>query len=157
MLLSTCWQSGQRWISRRSFGPGTAASNSNLHLQTFWLAKGDVAQARPQAEAFSEDFVDDRRTRMASAGLGGECRVAMGEPDLMRAHDSIAKWISAMGGFEVPPAAWRVHATAFELYRNSGDRALAERHLALSRATIMKLANSMSAESHFDRTSCRRR
>jgi hypothetical protein len=70
----------------------------------------------------------------------------MAELDLTRAHDCIAKGLSAMEGFEVPLAAWRVHATAFELYRNSGDRDLAERHLALSRATIMKLANSMSAE-----------
>jgi hypothetical protein len=57
-----------------------------------------------------------------------------------------------MEGFEVPLAAWRVHATAFELYQNSGDRDLAERHLALSRATIMKLANSMSAEEPLRRT-----
>jgi len=48
-----------------------------------------------------------------------------------------------MEGFEVPLAAWCVCATAFELYQNSGDRDLAERHLALSRETIMKLANSL--------------
>ena len=58
----------------------------------------------------------------------------------------IAKGWSAMEGFEVPLAAWRVHATAFELYQDSGDRDLAERHRALSRDTIMKLANSMPAE-----------
>jgi hypothetical protein len=51
-----------------------------------------------------------------------------------------------MEGFEVPLAAWRVHATASELYRNEGDRDSAERHLALSRETIMKLANSLPAE-----------
>ena len=51
-----------------------------------------------------------------------------------------------MEGFEAPLAAWRVHATAFELYRNSGDRDLAERHLALSRETVMKLANSLPTE-----------
>jgi len=64
----------------------------------------------------------------------------MAELDLTRAQDGIAKGLSAMEGFEVPLAAWRVHATAFELYQNSGDRDLAERHLALSRDTIMKLA-----------------
>ena len=70
----------------------------------------------------------------------------MAELDLTRAQDCIAKGLSAMEGFEVPLAAWRVHATAFELYQNSGDRDLAERHLALRHDTIMKLANSMSAE-----------
>ena len=67
-------------------------------------------------------------------------RVAMAELDLTRAQECIAKGLSAMEGFEVPLASWRVHATAFELYQNSGNRDLAERHLALSRETVMKLA-----------------
>jgi hypothetical protein len=50
-----------------------------------------------------------------------------------------------MEDFELPLAAWRVHATAFELAQNSGYGDLAERHLELSRNTIMKLANSLSA------------
>ncbi len=51
-----------------------------------------------------------------------------------------------MEGFEVPLAAWRVHATAAEVYRWMKSRELAERQLALSRETIMKLANSLPAE-----------
>jgi hypothetical protein len=73
-------------------------------------------------------------------------RVAMAELDLTRAQDCIAKALSAMEGFEVPLASWRVQATAFELYQNSGNRDLAERHLALSRETVMKLANSLPTE-----------
>jgi hypothetical protein len=73
-------------------------------------------------------------------------RVALAELDLPRAQECIARGLSAMEGFEVPLAAWRVHATAFELYQNSGDRDLAQHHLALSRDTIMKLANSLPAE-----------
>jgi hypothetical protein len=70
----------------------------------------------------------------------------MAELDLTRAQDCIAKALSAMEGFEVPLASWRVQATAFELYQNSGNRDLAERHLALSRETVMKLANSLPTE-----------
>jgi len=73
-------------------------------------------------------------------------RVGMTADDLTRAQDCIAKGLSAMDGFEVPLAAWRVHATAFELYQNSGDRDLAARHLALSRETVIKLANSLPTE-----------
>ena len=51
-----------------------------------------------------------------------------------------------MEGFELPLASWRVHATAFEFYRNAGDRDSAERHRDLSRETIMKLASSLPAE-----------
>jgi hypothetical protein len=73
-------------------------------------------------------------------------RVAMAELDVARARDSIAKAFSSMEGFEVPLAAWRVHATAAELHQSSANRDLAEQHLALSRETIMKLANSLPAE-----------
>jgi hypothetical protein len=66
--------------------------------------------------------------------------------DLTRAQERIAKGLSAMEGFEVPLAAWRVHATAAELYRRMKSRELAKRHLALSRETIMKLANCLPAE-----------
>jgi hypothetical protein len=51
-----------------------------------------------------------------------------------------------MEGFEIPLAHGRVHATALELYRNSGDQDLADQHLALSRDMTMKLANSLPAE-----------
>jgi hypothetical protein len=73
-------------------------------------------------------------------------RVAMAELDVPRARDCIAKALSTMEGFEVPLAAWRVHATASELHQSSADRDLAARHLALSRETIMRLANSLPAE-----------
>src|ERR1700676_4864453 len=70
-----------------------------------------------------------------------------GDPlDWTKARDCIINGLSAMEGFDAPLAAWRVHATAFELYQNSGDRNLAKRQLLLSRDTIMKLANSMPAE-----------
>jgi hypothetical protein len=48
-----------------------------------------------------------------------------------------------MEGFEVPIAAWRVHATAAEIYSCSGQVADSERHRRLSFETIMTLANSL--------------
>ncbi len=51
-----------------------------------------------------------------------------------------------MKGFEIPLASWRVHATAAELHQYSGNSELADYHLAISRDTIMKLANSLPVE-----------
>jgi len=58
-------------------------------------------------------------------------------PDNAEGRDSraccIAKNLSAMEGFEVALTAWRVHATAFDLYQNSGGRDLGwERALLLT-------------------------
>ncbi len=115
-------------------------------LTELWLAKGDLAQARPQAESFLKIALATAEHTWQGLAWEVNARVAMAELDLTRARDCIAKGLSAMEDYEVPLAAWRAHATAFELYRNAGDRDSAERHLALSRDTIMKLANSLPEE-----------
>jgi tetratricopeptide (TPR) repeat protein len=115
-------------------------------LTELWLAKGDLAQARPQAERFLAITLATAEHTWQALAWEVNARVAMAELDLTEAQDCVANGLSAMEGFEVPLAAWRVHATAFELYQNSGDRDLAERHLGLSRETVMKLANSLPTE-----------
>jgi hypothetical protein len=49
-------------------------------------------------------------------------------------------------GFEVPLAAWRVHATAAHIEEESGKLESARFHRDLSRATILQLANSLSEQ-----------
>lgn len=109
------------------------------------LQKGDIPQARRQAEKFlSTTLATAERTWQALA-WEANARAAIAELDLTRAQECIANGLTTMDGFVVPVAAWRVHATAFEIYSNLGDLDAAERHLALSRETIMQLANSLPA------------
>jgi len=111
-----------------------------------WLAEGNLAQARPQAERFlSLTLTTAERTWQALA-WEANARIALAELDAPRAQECIAKALATMEGFELPVASWRVHATACEFYRNRGDQDSAERHRALSGETIMKLANSLLAE-----------
>jgi hypothetical protein len=70
----------------------------------------------------------------------------MAELDLARAQNCVANALSTMDGFEVPLAAWRVQATAAESHERMGSAELAEDHRALSRATILKLGDSLAAE-----------
>jgi hypothetical protein len=115
-------------------------------LTELWLANSDLAQARLQAERFLKIALATAEHTWQALAWEVNARIAMAEPDLTRAQHCIAKGLSAMEGFEVPRAAWRVHETASELYQNSGNQDLGQRHLALSRKTIMKLANSLPAE-----------
>ena len=115
-------------------------------LIELWLAKGELAQARTQAESFLKTALATAEHTWQALAWEVNARVAMAEVDLTKAQDCIANGLSAMEGFEVPLAAWRVHATAAELYRRMKSRKLAESQLALSRKTIMKLANSLPAE-----------
>jgi len=115
-------------------------------LTEAWLSKGDLGKARAEAEEFLKITltVQDRMAR--ALAFEANARLAIAEQDFDRAQDFIARALKTMEGYEVPLAHWRVHATAAEFYQNSSDWDLAERHLELSRDTIMKLANSLPAE-----------
>jgi len=52
----------------------------------------------------------------------------------------------AVEGFEVPLAAWRLHATAAVLDDKAGNTQSARSHRVASHATILRLANSLPAE-----------
>jgi DNA-binding winged helix-turn-helix (wHTH) protein/tetratricopeptide (TPR) repeat protein len=115
-------------------------------LTELWLAQGDLAQARPQAERFLQvTLATEGRTWQALA-WEAQARVAAADLDLQRAQECIAQAVVTMEGFEVPLAAWRVHATAAALYARMGRSDVAAHHRALSRTTILQLANSLPAD-----------
>jgi hypothetical protein len=115
-------------------------------LTELWLAERSLTQARAQAERFLSVALTTAERTWQALAWDANARVALAELDIPRAQDCIARALATMEGFELPLAAWRVHATAFEICRHSGDRQLAKRHRALSCETIMKLANSLHAE-----------
>jgi DNA-binding winged helix-turn-helix (wHTH) protein len=108
-----------------------------------WLAKGDLAQAQAAAGRFLEGAQKTAEHTWQARAWETNARVAVAQNDSQRAQVCITNALSAMEGYEVPLAHWRVHGTAFELYRRMGDKKAAEEHRQLSGATIMKLANSM--------------
>jgi DNA-binding winged helix-turn-helix (wHTH) protein len=112
-------------------------------LTEVWLAKGDRVRAQQEAERFLEmSLATEERTWQ---GLAWEinARVALANRDEARTRDCIARGVSTVQGFEVPLAAWKVHATAAHIEEESGNLESSRSHLDLSRATIMQLANSM--------------
>ena len=114
-------------------------------LTELWLAKGDLKQARTEAERFLEVALATAERTWQALAWEANALVAMAQRDLERAHECITKALSTMEGFKVPLAAWRVHATAAELYRGS-EKSKEAHHRELSRATILKLADSMPAD-----------
>ena len=109
-----------------------------------WLAKGDLAQARPEAERFLELTLATAERTWQALAWEASARVAMAAADDQRARACIQSALSTMEGFEVRLAAWRVHACAAELEGRLGDQRAARRHRALSQATIRVLVNSLT-------------
>ncbi len=112
-------------------------------LTELWLAKRDLTNARPEAGRFLELTQATAERTWQALAWEINARVAIAERDFHRARNCIDHAASTMEGFEVPLAAWRVHGTAAEVYRRAGGKATAEQRRLLSRATILRLANSL--------------
>jgi len=112
-------------------------------LTELWLAKGDLTRARPEAERFLELTRATAERTWQALAWEMNARVATAERDFQRAQNCIDHALSTIEGFDVPLAAWRVHGTAAEVYTRLGNKAAAEQHRALGRATILRLADSL--------------
>jgi hypothetical protein len=111
-----------------------------------YLATGDRTQARSHAsELLRLTQATEERTWWAWA-WEANARVALAMLDFERARECITTALLEIEGRELPLAAWRVHATGAEISEQMGNSGLAEHHCQLSRATILKIANSLPAE-----------
>jgi hypothetical protein len=62
---------------------------------------------------------------------------------MTRAQACIGEALSTIADLEVPLGAWRVHATATELFELAGDEESAQHHRVLGRAALLKLGGSL--------------
>jgi DNA-binding winged helix-turn-helix (wHTH) protein/tetratricopeptide (TPR) repeat protein len=115
-------------------------------LTELWLAKGDCVRARLEAERFLKISLATADRHWQGLAWEINSRVALQDRDLPRSRDCIGKAVSTVQGFEVPLAAWRVHATAAHVDEQSGNLTSARSHRDVSRATILRLANSLSEQ-----------
>jgi hypothetical protein len=116
-------------------------------LTELWLAQRNLPQARPQAERFLHASLAAAERTWQALAWDANARVAAAGQDARRAAECIGNALATLEGYEAPIAVWRVHATAAELYQRRGETAAADRHRELSRATILKLANSLAEDS----------
>jgi len=107
------------------------------------LARGDRVRARLEAERFLDRALATEERTWQGLAWEINSRVALTDRDHARASDCIAKAVSTVQGFEVPLAAWKVHATAALIEEEGGSLESARSHRNLSRTTILRLANSL--------------
>jgi tetratricopeptide (TPR) repeat protein len=115
-------------------------------LTELWLAKGDRTRARLEAERFLDLSLATAERTWHGLAWEANARVALTNRDHTRARECIEEAVSVVEGFEVPLATWRVHATAAHIEEESGNSEPARSHREISRATILRLANSLPEE-----------
>jgi DNA-binding winged helix-turn-helix (wHTH) protein len=112
-------------------------------LTESWLATGDRVRAQLEAQRLLDRALATEERTWQGLAWEINARVALANRDEVRARDCIARGVSTVEGFEVPLAAWQVHATAAHIEEESGNLESARLHLGHSRATILQLADSM--------------
>jgi DNA-binding winged helix-turn-helix (wHTH) protein len=107
------------------------------------LAQDDVIEAAAEAERFLALTLATAEHTWQALAWEASARVAMTQGDHRRARTCIDGALAAMEGFEVPLAAWRVHASAAELERRLRNPRVVTWHRAISRAMVLALAKSL--------------
>jgi hypothetical protein len=79
-------------------------------------------------------------------------RIAIADEDWTRARDHVDQAFAVLEKFDVPVAAWRVHATAWDLLLHAKDSNAAETHRARAEAYVLAIANSFAPDEPLRKT-----
>jgi DNA-binding winged helix-turn-helix (wHTH) protein/tetratricopeptide (TPR) repeat protein len=118
---------------------------AQLGLSNVWLASGNLAKARTEADAFLESALSTADPHVQALAWEMKTRIAIAEQAWETAADHLHEALSIVKGFAVPVAAWQVHATAWDLYRHARNEAAAESNRALAETHILAVANSFAS------------
>jgi DNA-binding winged helix-turn-helix (wHTH) protein len=118
----------------------------------FWLVRDDIAKAQQHGAHFLRIALATPERTWQALAWEVNARIALKERDVKRAAEHIAEALFLIEGFELPLAAWRVHATAAVIYEQQEGLQRAEHYRALSRATILKIASSLPPEHRLRRS-----
>jgi predicted ATPase len=112
----------------------------HLALTELWLKKGDLQKARWEAQEFLTASLRTRERTYQALAWEANARVTFMAGDHAATEECINKALSIVGGWEIPVAAWRVHATAAEVVIHPES---ARDQWGLSAETIIRLADSL--------------
>jgi tetratricopeptide (TPR) repeat protein len=150
---------GQREAAFRCFGEVAARLDRErvlmdwilrllLHdgLSRYWLAQGELAQARREAEALRELAAPPGERSYLALAHRTLAEIAMAAGRWDEAENEVSRALAALEGKDAPSAEWRVCATAAQLYEQLGHVAEATRHWRRSADALDRLAESLGED-----------
>jgi len=117
-----------------------------LGLSNVWLASGNLAKAHSEADAFLKSSLSTADPHVQALAWEVKTRIAIAEQAWETAADHLREALSIVERFEVPVAAWQVHATAWDFYRHAKNEEAAESNRAFAEAHILAIANSFMSD-----------
>jgi DNA-binding winged helix-turn-helix (wHTH) protein/tetratricopeptide (TPR) repeat protein len=116
---------------------------ARIGLAAALARSGDVARARLDAARCLESAQSTADPNLKALALEMNARVAFADDDSLAARQHIQNALAIVEEFDVPVAAWRVHAAAWEF---CADQEEAEWHRTVARDTVLNIANSFDAD-----------
>ena len=138
--VSSLTRVSEREVNPRFFLDWYWRTIAGLGLSNAWIRKSEWEKAGTEADRFLQAALSTADPALKALAWDAKARVAGSESK--QAREFIEHALEALHGFEVPLAAWRVHATASELYRRTSDRQKAEHHRARAKEILLALARS---------------
>jgi tetratricopeptide (TPR) repeat protein len=119
---------------------------AQLGLSEVWMHSGKLIKARSDADGFLQSALSTADPHVQALAWELQARVAIAEQDWAAAEGCIQKALAVLQNFELPMAAWRVRATAWDLYRDAGNKEAADEHLERAASCVLRIANSFPLE-----------
>lgn len=115
---------------------------AQLGLSEAWLAAGDLARANAEADALEQTISVCGDSYVQTATWEIRARIALAEGNQEKAESYVRRGLETIRTADVPLTAWRVHAVAWDVYRES-DRPKANAHRSLAQDIIAQIADSL--------------
>jgi len=120
--------------------------HSQLGVVNTLLASGNLDNARGEAALLLESALATADPSLQALAWEANARLDMMEKSWKSADKSVQNGLTLTGKFEIPSAAWRLDATAWDLYRHARNEEMAETHRKRAEICLLKIANSFAPE-----------
>ena len=112
-------------------------------LSEYWLSQAAFEPARQEAKRLCELAVQPGERTYLALGKSALAKIAMAEQQWEQAEAELLQALAVLEGVEAPLAAWRVYATAAQLYEQRGRSTEARQYWTRSAAVRTRLADSL--------------
>src|SRR5258708_39913524 len=106
------------------------------------LQAGDIPNARIEVDDLLESALSTEEPNIQALAWAAKARVAWAEKDSDGARRCIENALAILDKVEIPVSAWRVHATAWQVYRHINDEKPAVARRGRAETCILKIATS---------------
>jgi tetratricopeptide (TPR) repeat protein len=115
---------------------------SEFGLVGAYLRLGKLDTASAAADQFLKDALTTADPALQAPAWDAVARIATLMGDTKRAFECIGQALECIKHLDLPSVAWRVHATAANLYSQSGNQEAAARHRDFAAASLRLAASS---------------